>query len=314
MPDNDLPIAPPTAQIAADGRPDPAGSSHEPTSFPRAETPLAPPPPPIRREIPPPRPVRDTQSPRPPVLRAAVPMPARSSPSPTRPPPPAPARSASPRPTIATSVPPIPAIPAIPVIPPIPATRRADTDITDPDGSPSPDAEAATVSRVPVEVGDYVSQTHVSHGAPSPDDIEITTRGAGASGRAPDTSPGGEPVAPFHAGAADPSEAMARAAAIAARPTIQSAAQAPPHTPDQPTIIAPPLSPLPPLAPAPSAPAVRDRPMPKLPISTAPDSLPPPRDSKPTSGPSPACPQCEAPMAWVEEHLRFYCKSCRMYF
>jgi hypothetical protein len=54
--------------------------------------------------------------------------------------------------------------------------------------------------------------------------------------------------------------------------------------------------------------------MPKLPISTAPDSLPPPRDNKPTMGPSPACPQCEAPMAWVEEHLRFYCKSCRMYF
>ena len=34
----------------------------------------------------------------------------------------------------------------------------------------------------------------------------------------------------------------------------------------------------------------------------------------PASGPSPACPQCDAPMAWVEEHLRFYCKSCKMYF
>jgi hypothetical protein len=54
----------------------------------------------------------------------------------------------------------------------------------------------------------------------------------------------------------------------------------------------------------------------KLPITTAPGTLPPPKESKPstTSGPSPACPQCEAPMAWVEEHLRFYCKSCRMYF
>jgi hypothetical protein len=56
------------------------------------------------------------------------------------------------------------------------------------------------------------------------------------------------------------------------------------------------------------------RPAPKLPISTAPDSLPPPKDSKEQNGPSPACPQCESPMAWVEEHLRFYCKSCRMYF
>jgi hypothetical protein len=53
----------------------------------------------------------------------------------------------------------------------------------------------------------------------------------------------------------------------------------------------------------------------KIPISTAPESLPPPKTEPPTaSGPSPACPQCESPMAWVEEHLRFYCKSCRMYF
>jgi len=53
----------------------------------------------------------------------------------------------------------------------------------------------------------------------------------------------------------------------------------------------------------------------KLPISTAPESLPPPTEKQAAaSGPSPACPQCEAPMAWVEAHLRFYCKSCKMYF
>ena len=53
----------------------------------------------------------------------------------------------------------------------------------------------------------------------------------------------------------------------------------------------------------------------KVPISTAPDSLPPPTEKQAAaSGPSPACPQCEAPMAWVEAHLRFYCKSCKMYF
>ncbi len=51
----------------------------------------------------------------------------------------------------------------------------------------------------------------------------------------------------------------------------------------------------------------------EVPISTAPSSLPPPKKSV-ASGPTPACPQCEAPMAWVEEHLRFYCASCRMYF
>ena len=331
MPDNDLPIAPPTAQIVADGDPGTGGSPSrsEPTQFPRAETPLAPPPPPIappppiRREPPPPRPGRDSQAPRPAALRAAVPMPARSTPSPTRPPLPA-ARGAPPRPTIATTVPPIPAIPAIPAIPPIPPPRRADTDITDPDGSPTADAEGATVSRVPVEVGDYVSQTNVSVDLPVPEDgdaVAAAGRRADAAdrpGHLPDTSPSGEPVAPFRTGAAERPEAMASAAAIASRPTIQAAAQVAPRAADQPTIIAPPLSPLPPMAPAatpaPSTPAVRDRPMPKLPISTAPDSLPPPRDGKPASGPSPACPQCEAPMAWVEEHLRFYCKSCRMYF
>jgi hypothetical protein len=50
-------------------------------------------------------------------------------------------------------------------------------------------------------------------------------------------------------------------------------------------------------------------------ISTAPPSLPPPKKTvEMPSGPTPACPQCEAPMAWVEEHLRFYCKQCKMYF
>jgi hypothetical protein len=53
----------------------------------------------------------------------------------------------------------------------------------------------------------------------------------------------------------------------------------------------------------------------EVPISTAPASLPPPKKTTVTmTGPTPACPQCEAPMAWVEEHLRFYCAQCRMYF
>ena len=52
----------------------------------------------------------------------------------------------------------------------------------------------------------------------------------------------------------------------------------------------------------------------KPPMSTAPESLPPPKLDSQANGPSPACPQCESPMDWVDEHLRFYCKSCRMYF
>jgi hypothetical protein len=49
-------------------------------------------------------------------------------------------------------------------------------------------------------------------------------------------------------------------------------------------------------------------------MSTAPSSLPPPKATEAMAGPTPACPQCDAPMAWVDEHLRFYCKQCRMYF
>jgi hypothetical protein len=63
------------------------------------------------------------------------------------------------------------------------------------------------------------------------------------------------------------------------------------------------------------APAARTPAPVRPPLSTAPPSLPPPKTANiPATGPTPACPQCESPMAWVEEHLRFYCKSCRMYF
>ncbi|HEY5945056.1 MAG TPA: hypothetical protein VIV40_06170, partial [Kofleriaceae bacterium] len=53
----------------------------------------------------------------------------------------------------------------------------------------------------------------------------------------------------------------------------------------------------------------------QVPLSTAPTSLPPPKQLEAVpSGPTPACPQCESPMSWVDEHLRFYCRQCRMYF
>ena len=105
----------------------------------------------------------------------------------------------------------------------------------------------------------------------------------------------------------------------------------PPNRPSAPSLKAPPIiavpktiapKPLPNVAPPEPKPAAvpPQRPTPSpdakpVPLSTAPASLPPPKQAQPTqSGPTPACPQCEAPMAWVEEHLRFYCKQCRMYF
>lgn len=323
MPDNDLPIAPPTAQIAGE---DALGAQAGETSalFPRPETPLAPPPLPVppppgpraRSDSQLPPPLRGTQLPRPP-LRAAVPMPARPGRAapPTQPPAPGPAQSPVPSTLRGVPLPSaistssgagVPAIPVIPAIPPIPAPRRPDTDVTDPDGSADADLDAATVSRVPIEVGEYDSQTNVSVDMPSagPDAAAESTRAGypvdGALAGAPPATAAAGPARTAGAAAADQPTILG-AAVIAARPTIQIAEQRPDGLP---------------VAPSPSrtvTPHGRGS-MPNLPISTAPDSLPPPKDHKQALGPTPACPQCESPMAWVEEHLRFYCKSCRMYF
>ncbi|TMQ28100.1 MAG: hypothetical protein E6J90_00995 [Deltaproteobacteria bacterium] len=84
MPDNDLPIAPPTAQIAAEASFEaPASvSGGESMLFPRAETPLAPPPAPV---APPPRAHRDSQLPPRAHRDSQLPPPRRGAP-PTRPP------------------------------------------------------------------------------------------------------------------------------------------------------------------------------------------------------------------------------------
>jgi hypothetical protein len=342
MPDMDPLTAAPTTLLGPDGRPAsgaPLGDS--------AMTPVAPPPMPADGL---PRDRRDSQTPamrnhpatRPP-LRAAVPMPARpmrTGANPTQPPPPG--RSPSPRPTLAMSVPPIPAIPSIPPAP-APAAdpsssllnKRPDTDgLTDPDGRAS-DAETATVSRAPIEVGEYTAETNIS-GSPASDhgldhlrvsDPRLEAALANGDGRGTYLlDDRGQPVerrTPAHADIALHTSPSARvdadeaatithapdpAALAASRPTVQRAAERPPELP---TMVAPPISPA--IARA-TTPQAHDRLAPKLPISTAPSSLPPPKDNKQALGPSPACPQCESPMAWVEEHLRFYCKLCRMYF
>ena len=372
MPDNDIAIAPPPPApvppppppppVVSDGKPEvsEAPPNTEPNLFPsietplapppmpstttprpRAETPLAPPPPPVaplprpqRESQPLPRPQRDTQSPRP-GGRAAVPMPARPAASPTRPPPfsvPSPARGAPPRPIVVpTSIPPIPAIPAIPML-----ANRAAADLHDRAATVDQTVDQPTGARFPVEIGDSTSQTSVSFGmvtaeelAAAVDDFvvphdatgelhagEVHTdaielgghdRATAAELGFAEPTTAGEPLEPLDdldaaVGKTDPSRATAPPAAP--YPAFASPASLTPLVPVFPVAVAP----------LPVTPVSRDRAIPKLPISTAPDSLPPPKDTKQQSGPSPACPQCESPMAWVEEHLRFYCKSCRMYF
>jgi hypothetical protein len=79
-------------------------------------------------------------------------------------------------------------------------------------------------------------------------------------------------------------------------PPRAGAPSVPPPTP-------PPPRPSPPRAARPSAPVP----------STAPADLPPPAPGLVASGPVPACPHCESPTLWVDEHLRFYCRTCRLY-
>jgi hypothetical protein len=310
-----------------------------PPPIPSRDAPTMPPPVPSRdgQTIPPPIPSRDGQAMPPPIpsrdgqtmpppsraVRASIPMPARAgrtAPGPSQPPLPSPAspRIPPPRSTISMTVPPppgsvaIPAIPPIPSIPPIPAVpRRAEPDVEAPPATDLGDIDQATISRVPIEITDNASPTSVNYDLPTSDELGATSDDAASPGdnpvdlraitagdavgapahlrvtvpfTVPDTAPT-EPVDPIEHRRAHATDPNGEAVTVPARSRGRETTPA------------------------------RERPMPKLPISTAPDSLPPPKDSKqPTSGPSPACPQCESPMAWVEEHLRFYCKSCRMYF
>jgi hypothetical protein len=353
------PDAVPQAEVASDGRPEvvESPSNTEPNLFPAIETPLAAPPipsaptprprvetplapPPIapaplpRRENQSlPRPHRETQSPRP-GLRAAVPMPARpghQAASPTRPPPlsiSSPRRGTPGHPTISAPVAPPPNIPPIPAIPAIPMPpSRAATDPDERAETVDQGIDQATAARVPIEIGDNTSQTNVSFGMVTAEELDAAVDAFGATRDAPDDVRGGADLED----ALHPSDGLDRAsqaelgfseATTAGEPLeplddLDGAGSStdPSSAPAPAPVAARPLPRMPvAVAPLPVTPVTRDRPMPKLPISTAPDSLPPPKDNKQQSGPSPACPQCESPMAWVEEHLRFYCKSCRMYF
>jgi hypothetical protein len=301
MPENDPPIAPPTAQVVSSRTASPPDA---PNLFSRPETPLAPPPSPpaappqsrrdrpsqprSQRESQPPRPGRESQPPRPGrasqaslqpprdpssprAMRAAVPMPDRSGrsapePRPSQPPPSV--RPPSPRPTISTPVVPPPAFASpIPAIPPIPAVPAV------PDLPRLPETEVTATDPTDRVADD----SDLDHPTIARVPIEITENNSNTT------------VSPAMPVPEDLDAAEDTIAPPGSRPMTTTLAGA-----------------------VPPVPLVRDRS--KLPVTTAPTSLPPPRDSRQSSGPSPACPQCESPMAWVEEHLRFYCKSCRMYF
>jgi len=296
-----LPTRPPTpmprAQInALVGLPTPPGVAAvepktvqslppPPASNLRAESePIDPPPPSAPPPAPPPPPPMSSAAPRSPFGRTTPPPPNRAKPATAAP---------CPRPSIQ-----IHARGSAPSISPEKRSKPTISHAIPPPPVAEPRARPETEQDGRLEVGMRTTEpiTSVEAEAVRPDTAQVEAA-AEAVGDSTDVGVAIEPPSM----ATSPTDTPASPPPVVTPPPI-IAAPAPP---------APAPAPAPPPAPAP-APAERASP---VPISTAPTSLPPPKTAQfTTSGPTPACPQCESPMAWVEEHLRFYCKQCRMYF
>ncbi len=236
--------------------------------------------------------------------RPAIPLPALPRP---KPPSLAPPRPAMPPPFDVLAPREIPKPPSLrpPTMPPpkslvLPKVERAETD-------PNDLLETRQHERADTSTKDDIvpaTEDHTSPGTSLGADLPADATGVNPVVPQHDVDPTSEtePVAP------PPTQTIAVAVVPAPTPTMRKSGPLP--TPTAPTPAAPP-----PITSSDTPPPVAVEPAPKIPISTASTSLPPPTVKQAqSSGPSPACPQCESPMVWVEEHLRFYCKSCRMYF
>jgi hypothetical protein len=185
-------------------------------------------------------------------------------------------------------------------------SRRFSADDPDPPADPPPPSDPEDIATSSVPKSDPVPPP--GEFTPDSGPLTIPARPAEAILALAAIPPPPKPAAKTtgQVPAAAPPRASAQVAAAAPpRPSAQVAAATPPRASAQVAVPAVPAA-------APTPPKTGQI---QIPISTAPESLPPPTAKQAaTAGPSPACPQCEAPMAWVEEHLRFYCKSCKMYF
>jgi hypothetical protein len=267
--------------------------------------------------------IAEAQKPRPPIPNAKARAKAASAAPPPRPAPPrgvpiAPSvtgRPLSPNRTSSPGMPPLlpPAItapavgappPPLPSVPPPPRSSLPGVAPATPPSSPStspgttPKKSRPTIAHVaPPPPTDASSSTTPQEPEPSPPAREpVTAVEVDAEAKA------AADAARQHDLAGQPTELAAPLLTDDARAATES------DGPATAELAVPP-------APEPAPPTVEESQSALVPLSTAPASLPPPRvTSVQTNGPTPACPQCEAPMAWVEEHLRFYCKQCRMYF
>lgn len=217
-------------------------------------------------------------------------------PAPPKPPPPRPAA----RPTAVKAAAMPPPRPIVPM--PARATPPPPVRATPPPARPATPRPPTRLLTEDAAVDTDVSSNAVDDDAPATESFETATSestGFAQQPRAPSVSSTMETTP---APAEDDDELATRGREKIAATDLELPTVRPPTETEAPAA-----------SPDPVPPAARSST--KLPISTAPDSLPPPTEKQAAaSGPSPACPQCEAPMAWVEAHLRFYCKSCKMYF
>jgi hypothetical protein len=210
----------------------------------------------------------------------------------------APGATGIPRSATPSSSPPLPGLPGLPGLPPVPPKAP-------------PSGEENTLStplhgRSTTDAGLGVNEKTDMSATPLPDEDAVMTTSVERQSASDLAETTARPKM-------DPEELEATNDISKAAAAFRLAnASAPEPTSEPVTIRREPASP-----PAPrreSKPAIDDEALAKIPVTTASEDLPPPKEEKAAPGPQPACPQCEAPMNWVEEHLRFYCKSCRMYF
>lgn len=228
----------------------------------------------------PPIPSAVPAAPKPPSFAGAVPSPP-ALPPPSTSAPPIPRSVVSALPTIIHAVPPPPSVPSDPAPPAPPAPSSVSADHA-PQTSPTDEATMAPGS------DDTVVQQ-------KPSDSAMTTSVPGDATTTAKLEAAG-PDAPGPAEATPDAPSPAEATPEAAGPEVQAASS------DD-------------TAQTNAAAGDSASPPVEVPLSTAPASLPPPKKTAAADSElSASCPQCEAAMSWVEEHLRFYCGECRMYF
>ena len=194
-----------------------------------------------------------------------------------------------------------------------PAPSRATSEATDPDHEPLGAAALPPLPLIPPPPGS-AAPAALPRPLPSPSRPPPTAAPAPPVVAAPRTPP--KPTRPPPPPRPAPTSSFPPAApAGGAPPPI--VASPPPATPPRsapPTRPPPPTSSFPPAAPAGGAPSTQSLPLkvPAIAPRVARAATPDPSDMS-AAGPVPACPECEAPTVWIEEHLRFYCRKCKIY-